>query len=463
MAVLFSKKFNIPKDRLKALGVFDVFLDEDSPFFINIKLLEQCKIPEFINSYDRVNRYYNDIGLLLKSASPNDKLYRSAYKKFNFPEVNGINLGFSGGTHGAGFGDKLRGQIIKDAYEIIQKGCVHPELFHLVSLFENNVGPDRLSDMIARIIYPDIVSYSRRVYSELGINQDNYPQYHFKDGILVNPYKKYYLLLLPECILHEIPIAFGWNDISRVCFENEAIRAEINELVSEEWRKMSVPEQKKYLRDHLFKDPEKANRIIEAYKTAKINEFSVLQQIEYLSKYYISNFDIPKSNSNNSYDAALEIVESFKNLVEFHRLNTIINGDHSKLNEKGVQTLIYAVAHMFCNKFNWYLSPETDSGRGAVDFVLSRGNDKTVIEVKLTSNQKCVHGLEVQIEEYAKAENTKNKIFILVKNEDRTDRVNEVLGKRAEMLRQGITPATVVVIDIKPKASASIFNPEEYY
>jgi len=37
------------------------------------------------------------------------------------------------------------------------------------------------------------------------------------------------------------------------------------------------------------------------------------------------------------------------------------------------------------------------SGRGPVDFKISRGEDKTVIEIKLTSNNDCLHGFEVQI------------------------------------------------------------------
>ena len=62
MAILFSRKFKIAKTRLDELGIFDVFLDEDSPFFINVKLLQHCTIPEFIGSYDRVNERFREIG-----------------------------------------------------------------------------------------------------------------------------------------------------------------------------------------------------------------------------------------------------------------------------------------------------------------------------------------------------------------------------------------------------------------
>ena len=210
MAVLFSSEFNISEEQLKALGVFNTFLDEDSHFFINVKRLQATTVPEFAAGYTKVNQYFHNIGILLKvSRSDKDRTYKEAFRRFNFSEVNGINLGFSSGTHGAGFGSMLRAQIIKDAYEIIHSGSEQPEIFHLVGLFEENVGPDRLSDMVARIIYSDIVAYSKRIYRTLDISPETYPEYIFEDGIVVNPYKGIKLLLLPVELLHELPIAYG--------------------------------------------------------------------------------------------------------------------------------------------------------------------------------------------------------------------------------------------------------------
>ena len=155
----------------------------------------------------------------------------------------------------------------------------------------------------------------------------------------------------------------------------------------------------------------------------------------------------------------MDIIENFKQWVEFHRGSSVINGRSAKPTEKLVQTLIYAVGQMFCKKFNWDFTPETDCGRGYVDFKISRGNDKTVIEVKLTSNQQCEHGLEVQIEEYAKAEETDKKIFVLVDIGSCSYRVNKVQAKRDEMIANGKVPATVVVVDAVPKDSASTYSP----
>ena len=49
-----------------------------------------------------------------------------------------------------------------------------------------------------------------------------------------------------------------------------------------------------------------------------------------------------------------------------------------------------------------------------VDLKFSRGQDITIIEVKLSSNAQYMHGYEIQVEEYAKAEQTDNIIYVLV-------------------------------------------------
>lgn len=456
MAVLFSKEFNIPEDVLETNGVFNVFLDEDSHFFINIKRLQVTTVPEFSTGYEKVNQYFRNIGILLKaSRSDKDRTYKEAFRRFNFSEVNGINLGFSSGTHGAGFGTMLRAQIIKDAYEIIHSGSEQPEIFHLVGLFEENVGPDRLSDMVARIIYSDIVAYSQRIYRTLGITPDAYPEYVFDDGIVVNPYKGIKLLLLPVELLHELPIARCWDDIDRVCRENDAIRAEINDIVGAEWSKMRSAEKKQYLRNWIFMNPEKADRIIESYKASTVPMYDPLSDLDYFIGHLQNTFAAKSDGDDDSFSAAIEIVDNYQEWVEYHRGAVVIQESPSRSREKTVQRTIHAVALVFCKKFNWDISPETDSGRGPEDFKISRGCDKTVVEVKLTSNPDCVHGLEVQIEEYAKAESTNKKLFVLINTGQNENRVGAVLKKYEEMTAAGMNPARVVVIDAKTKNAAS--------
>jgi hypothetical protein len=213
------------------------------------------------------------------------------------------------------------------------------------------------------------------------------------------------------------------------------------------------------LKTQVFNDPPKLKRIIAAYKTEPPSEFNAFCNPEYITNYLCSIYQFKDTYCATSYAAALDIIQNFKEWVEFHRGSSVINGVSSKPSEKLVQRMIHAVSQMYCAKFNWDFSPETDSGRGPVDFKISRGSDKTVIELKLSSNQECVHGLEVQIEEYAKAENTKNKIFVIVDTGSHSYRVADVIHKEKEMSENGLFPATVIVVDAVPKESASKYVP----
>ena len=171
---------------------------------------------------------------------------------------------------------------------------------------------------------------------------------------------------------------------------------------------------------------------------------------------YMRNVPAAKVDGNDdSFLAAKKIIDSYKCWVEYHRGWEVIQLVDSQKREKAVQHTIHLAATEFLEKSNWDLSPETDSGRGPVDFKISRGSDKTVIEVKLTSNNQCVHGLEVQIEEYAKAEATDKKVFVLVNTGQGENQVEAVKKKREEMLSEGKNPAEVVVIDARLKKAAS--------
>ena len=66
----------------------------------------------------------------------------------------------------------------------------------------------------------------------------------------------------------------------------------------------------------------------------------------------------------------------------------------------------------------------------------------------------------MQIEEYAIAENTDKKIFVIVDTGSNSYRVRKVMGKREEMLSKGLSPATVVAVDAIPKNYASKYKPQ---
>ena len=97
---------------------------------------------------------------------------------------------------------------------------------------------------------------------------------------------------------------------------------------------------------------------------------------------------------------------------------------------------------------------ETNEGPGPVDLKMSRGNDKTVVEIKLSSNADYIHGYEEQIEQYVKAEGTTQRVFVYVKvgNPGRDKRIEELHASR---LNNGENPRELFIIDSEEQTSAS--------
>lgn len=74
----------------------------------------------------------------------------------------------------------------------------------------------------------------------------------------------------------------------------------------------------------------------------------------------------------------------------------------------------------------------------------------------VSSNKKYMHGYETQIEEYAKAEGTRNRIYVLV-DVGNSNRVDQLRKRHEEDVSMGKDVADLVIIDAKSKDSASIY------
>lgn len=452
-------------------GIFDPIMETDSNFFINIQRLKKAETPEFQGSYERINEFFRKIIKLLNKASQKneqDIFYRQALNLFDFPEnkgVNGICLGFSEGNSGSAFGPILSEQVINTAYDIVKAGVDDPEFFQLLPLFQDNVGPDRLSDMIATIILPDIEKYTKRIFEDIGINSDNYPDIEFSDGYLINPYKNSIVpvLLVPVEILHKLPVAKSWEDIEHVVSENNTIRALMNQRVAEEWTKWSAANKKYYMREEMFKKPDVCKQMVEDYCKEDLAPYNPEDQIDYylerlckrIEGLGISWKSSIEKGTIDSLKASMEILTYFKKWVENNKGWDIIQGASSRNREKIAQRIIHLSGLCYIQANNLDMSCEPDEGRGSVDFKVSRGQDITIIEVKLSTNPNYRHGYETQIEEYGKAENTNKLIYVLI-DMGNPGKVKTIERMYAENLKSGKKTPKVFIINAAQRESASI-------
>ena len=470
--MLFSDYFELSDEQIESLhskGVFDPCINRDNHFFVNIIRMKETTIPEFKEAYQHLRDYFTNIAKLLNIArtpSQTDKIYRSARKMFSFHEVNSINLGFSKSTGGSGWGAKLSNQVLKDAYQIVKSGSIEPEIFFLVGLFEKDIGPDRLSDMIATVIEPDIKRYTLRIMNELCIKPTEQTQKLFQsNGLLKNPYKNDYILLLPIEILHELPIAVNWDDVSRVVYINESIRNEVNDDIGEVWNQWAIEKRKNYLKKQIFMNPDSCKRVIDSYRNQCIDEYDLKNDVDYLTECFFSEFkktallkrtECPPT----SFEATCVIFEIFKDWVENNRGWALILDAPSKSREKAVQRLVHLGAKEYVKLNDLDISFEADEGRGHLDVKLSRGIDKTIAEIKLSSNSQYLHGFEKQIQEYASADNTKNMVYVYVDvgNPIKTKKIIELYKKTK---RSGKLCPELIIIDSFEKKSASVYDGED--
>ena len=150
-----------------------------------------------------------------------------------------------------------------------------------------------------------------------------------------------------------------------------------------------------------------------------------------------------------SQEGAMDILWVFKDWVENNGGWKDVQSADSAVREEVVHRLIHLGAKTYLTDKNLDMTLEGNLGVGQEDFKISRGNDKTIIEVKLTSNPNCRHGFEKQLLRYAEAEHTNNMIYCLIDLGNPTV-VEEIRGL------QGENKPKLVVIDATPKKSASL-------
>ena len=108
--------------------------------------------------------------------------------------------------------------------------------------------------------------------------------------------------------------------------ENENIRREINEAVGEEWSRWYSRDKKAYLKEHIFKDPEKCSRVIEGYRKSEVAKYDLNNDVEYFAATLIKTmkregvtFAVEGAKEKDSFAAALDVLDIFKDWVEYNK------------------------------------------------------------------------------------------------------------------------------------------------
>lgn len=435
----FSSTFGVDKSWLETKGVFDPTLDVDAPLFIDPFLLPHSKHAEF--STCGWEKYEQHIGtiyhLVRESMNGHRKAWEAAHRKFCLGEVDGLQgtcLGYSKrSVRGRGIGPKLAAQSLGWAEEVIKLGVKDPEFFSAISLFEKGIGADMISDFVANIILECIISFNDRIYKEIrddlgvDIKLQKMQVGKFQPLLPQNPFDNQIcpVILLSDDVLKFLPIMDDPRNLAKFAGSNDDVRQRVNDQFGEIF-KIRYQNEKDEIKKRAMESAEKFQALLDVLKIAEKIPYDIKSDPEGLLAWshiaetttsihkVLIKDDKDKPEIDRINDVVNAMIGQFTELVENNRLYQVFYVDHKPRHERFAQLLFFSICKSYCDANNLDISPESDGGAGPVDFKLSRGKERVVVEIKLSTNSKVVNGYATQLEAYAKAESAAIAHYVVI-------------------------------------------------
>ena len=454
---------------MAAAGLIDPFLDVDVPLFIDPVLLEKSSNAVIATSaVDRFRRHFAVlVRMLTISNAENDAAWKGARRQLDLSEPPENGLGYGGsGRSGSSRPQDIREAILRTSKEIVTLGARDPEMISLMGFFEEDVGPDTISDLTTTVIMDDLAAITEAFCLANGVPLfetnigTNYklPRFETSSGRSVP------IVLVPEDIVRELPIANDWSDIERAAMENARIRDRVNRLLGGIVRP-TVVDRKHALRSAALESPEEFDFFLAAVKANVSNYDPNLDALGYYRLKGIIADGFPGLKQASPYDLKLgpneimrvvrDTVAQFKRHVEAGNLwEELWLGDKPK-KERASQLIYYAIADAFCKANDLDISPEANMGGGPIDFKFSSGYTARVLVEMKRSGGTVVHGYEKQLEFYKDASQTEFALFVIMDYGDLGTKLNEIQRIQKARIDAGERASEIIVIDASRKASAS--------
>lgn len=466
-------KFPESESIFNSLGAIDIVLNADTPLFIDPMLLQKAESKlwsqQGLDSYNKFFEQAIKLLFVVKQRNAKDIAWKTLSKKFLFREINFTCLGYGGGK-GSGWGPELVNKTLNTAKDIVELGVEDVDLFMALALFEDGIGPDRISDMVTNIIFDQILEYTVDIVNKLNIKTEEFIFNDQSFSLIRNPYSNNPIFFVPMDVVRDLPIATDWSEISEVVKKNEQLRRKINENVGLIWANMTKKDKAEF-KSSALQDKESFDNVLDLVKKLKDLEaynfkkdpngdifwLRVLKEIASEYPLNLKKFSQGIKSKEQLLYVVKQIIEQFRILIEDNGLwKELWTEEEKPRKEKACQRLLFAIAISYCKANDLDLSPEVDSGNGPVDFKISQGfNFKVIVEIKLSTNTNVVHGYQKQLEIYKKAEESEEGIFILIDIGGIGDKFKKLQEVRRDFFESNGKASEIFLIDGNPKASAS--------
>lgn len=467
--ILFSKYYGIDRAALDAAGLIDPFLDVDIPLFIDPILLEKSSnqriMREGVETFRRHFQGY--VRLLAISRQEGDAAWRGAERQLDLSEPPENGLGYGGsGRSGSSRPEEIRRAIMRTSKEIVELGADDPEMISLMGFFEEDVGPDTISDFTTRVIIDVLAAITEDFCTihKIKIVETDVCQTHKLPFFKNRRGRNVPVILVPRDVVRELPVANDWSEIEKVAMLNARIRERVNKFLGG-IAKPTVADRKSALRMAAMGSAEDFRLFLAA---AKENTSSYDPNIDALGYYRLKAIiadgfaGLKQEQSYNLVSGPDEIMRLVKDTIGLFKRHVesgnlweeLWIGDKPK-RERASQLIYYAIADSYCKANDVDISPEANMGGGPIDFKFSKGYQSRVLVEMKRSSGTVVHGYEKQLEFYREASQTDFAVFIVIDYGDLGEKLNTIRQIRKARLDSGGRASEIIVIDATPKESAS--------
>jgi hypothetical protein len=471
--IRFSEQFGLNPSQLDALRVLDPTLNADTNLFIDPLLLIHSQHPEIshgaLASYEQ--HFTTVIKLLRASKQEEDVPWRNASRLLSFFEIKWTCLGYGAqSVSGSGSGSDM---IVKTAKEIVDLGVEDPDLFVAMALFEEGFGPDRISDMTTNVILGDLLALNARILPSLGVPLQKVTG-RLRNGTVfdaqlpINPFVKGVspIVLVPDDILRDLPIAKDWSEVADAASKNQELRRRVNDHIAELWKSKTLKD-KDEVRKWALSNRDAFETLLEMLHGAECTAYDVQGDpkgelfwrgvaASVASLYPLIIKPPARLDMEGVVTVVEEIIEQFRFLIEDRRYSEELYYEDDVRPEKAAQRLFFAVAYAYCKSNNLDITPEADTGNGPVDFKIASGfNGRVLVEIKLSTNNKLLRGYFKQLEAYKTAEETIKSYYVVIDVGKMGKKAKTLNKLHDQALERGETVSPLVFIEGIRRPSAS--------
>lgn len=481
--VFFSDRFNVHPDVLAKYGAFDISVVADLPVFIDPFLLFNSNKKKYEALHNQILEYLR----FLRDQAGTDLPPGLMKSWYTFKEVKQNWLGFTvDGNDGHGLGPVFAKSLHAALGDILNnfgnETITSSSHLEKLALIRPRVGRDNISDFTTNLIKHFLLDYTEKFakkhLAEADLKTVPVPRASFSyvtntwttrtytlpwtdgDFVILTPAD---LLTKEDTWINRADMIAQYDQLPAVV-DNAQLRAEMNQyLRSKLSRKPTAREVAEARAATILQFPELIDCYIklkedtgdQAVATSRdkvVGTQLLAQQAQAAARDLTSKTNF-FATLWTSFDEAMAAVTIFKDYVENQDGWTLINaGNGSPLaTEKDVQQFFGLLLQ--ASRFD--VNREPNNGRGPVDFKISMGLDKSLIEFKLAKSSSLERNLARQIAIYEQANKTKSSVAVVICYTAADQAKVKRVIKNLELDQQDARPLVVIDArsDNKPSAS----------